>query len=163
MTLAAATGSATAAQVLAELTYKGSRSAVILYTIAQAAQNAVTLGLIGSVRALTVALLANPFTAVAAAAAILVGILYKLYQNTKAVREESEATAKALTDTRSETERDVLSAKRHVKAREGQTKATNDLTVATDTGSAASKKAAKAAAEEAAAAELAAKPKEEQQ
>ena len=163
LTLAASTGSLVAAQTLAELTYKGSRSAVILYTIAQAAQNAVTLGLIGSVRALTVALLANPFTAVAAAAAILVGILYKLYQNTKAVREESEAVAKALTDTRKETEADVLSAKRHVKAREGQTKATNDLTLATDTGSGASKKAAKAAAEEAAAAELAAKAKEEQQ
>jgi hypothetical protein len=119
--------------------------------------------LAGEIRLLTAALLSNPFTAVAVAAAVLVGVLYKLYQNTKAVREESEATAKALTDTRSETERDVLSAKRHVKAREGQTKATNDLTVATDTGSAASKKAAKAAAEEAAAAELAAKAKEEQQ
>ena len=149
LTLAAATGSATAAQVLAELTYKGSRSAVILYTIAQAAQNAVTLGLIGSVRALTVALLANPFTAVAAAAAILVGILYKLYQNTKAVREESEAVAGAIAATRKETEDDVLSAKRHVKARIGQTKATNDLTLATNDGSAASKKAAEAAKKQA--------------
>jgi hypothetical protein len=119
LTLAAATGSATAAQVLAELTYKGSRSAVILYTIAQAAQNAVTLGLIGSVKALTIALLSNPFTAVAVAAAALVTVLYKLWQNTKAVREESEAVAQALTDTRKETEADVLSAKRHVKAREG--------------------------------------------
>jgi len=149
LTLAAATGSATAAQVLAELTYKGSRSAVILYTIAQTAQNAVTLGLIGSVRALTVALLANPFTAVAAAAAILVGILYKLYQNTKAVREESEAVAGAITATRKETEADVLSAKRHVAARVGQTKATNDLTVATNTGTGASKKAAAAAKKQA--------------
>jgi hypothetical protein len=163
LTLAAATGSATAAQVLAELTYKGSRSAVILYTIAQAAQNAVTLGLIGSVKALTVALLSNPFTAVAVAAAALVTVLYKLWQNTKAVREESEAVAKSLTDTRKETEADVLSAKRHVKAREGQTKATNDLTLATDTGSGASKKATKAAKEEAAAAEAAAKAKEEQE
>jgi hypothetical protein len=163
LTLAAATGSATAAQLLAELTYKNSRIAAILYTAAMAAQNVVTIALTGGVRALTVALLANPFTAVAAAAAILVGVLYKLYQNTKAVREESEAVAKSLTDTRKETEADVLSAKRHVKAREGQTKATNDLTLATNTGSGASKKATKAAQAEAAAAEAAAKAKEEQQ
>jgi hypothetical protein len=149
LTLAASTGSLVAAQTLAELTYKGSRSAVILYTIAQTAQNAVTLGLIGSVRALTVALLANPFTAVAAAAAILVGILYKLYQNTKAVREESEAVAGAISATRKETEADVSSAKRHVAARVGQTKATNDLTDATNTGTGASKKAAAAAKKQA--------------
>lgn len=149
LTLAAATGSATAAQLLAELTYKNSRVAAILYTAAMAAQNVVTIALTGGVRALTVALLANPFTAVAAAAAILVGILYKLYQNTKAVREESEAVAGAIAATRKETEDDVLSAKRHVKARIGQTKATNDLTDATNTGSAASKKAAEAAKKQA--------------
>jgi hypothetical protein len=163
LTLAAATGSATAAQLLAELTYKNSRIAAILYTAAMAAQNVVTIALTGGVRALTVALLANPFTAVAVAAAALVTVLYKLWQNTKAVREESEAVAKSLTDTRKETEADVLSAKRHVKAREGQTKATNDLTTATNTGSGASKKATKAAQAEAAAAEAAAKAKEEQQ
>jgi len=149
LTLAAATGSATAAQLLAELTYKNSRIAAILYTAAMAAQNVVTIALTGGVRALTVALLANPFTAVAAAAAILVGILYKLYQNTKAVREESEAVAAALTATRKETEDDVASAKRHVKAREGQTKATNDLTLATNIGTGASKKAAEAAKKQA--------------
>jgi hypothetical protein len=149
LTLAAATGSAAAAQVLAELTYKNSRIAAILYTAAMAAQNVVTIALTGGVRALTVALLANPFTAVAAAAAILVGILYKLYQNTKAVREESEAVASALTATRKETEDDVKSAKRHVDARRGQTKATNDLTLATNTGTGASKKAAEAAKKQA--------------
>jgi len=149
LTLAAATGSAAAAQLLAELTYKNSRIAAILYTAAMAAQNVVTIALTGGVRALTVALLANPFTAVAAAAAILVGILYKLYQNTKAVREESEAVAGAITATRKETEADVLSAKRHVAARVGQTKATNDLTVATNTGTGASKKAAEAAKKQA--------------
>jgi hypothetical protein len=149
LTLAAATGSAAAAQALAELTYKNSRIAAILYTAAMAAQNVVTIALTGGVRALTVALLANPFTAVAAAAAILVGILYKLYQNTKAVREESEAVAASLNATRKETEADVLSAKRHVKAREGLTKATNDLTVANDKGSGSSKKAAEAAKKQA--------------
>jgi hypothetical protein len=151
LTLAAATGSAAAAQALAELTYKNSRIAAILYTAALAAQNVVTILLTGGVKALTVALLANPFTAVAVAAAVLVGILYKLYQNTKAVREESEAVAAALTATRKETEDDVKSAKRHVDARRGQTKATNDLTLATNAGTGASTKAAAAAKKQAAA------------
>ena len=149
LTLAAATGSAAAAQALAELTYKNSRIAAILYTAAMAAQNVVTIALTGGVKALTIALLSNPFTAVAVAAAVLVGVLYKLYQNTKAVREESEAVAGAITATRKETEADVLSAKRHVKAREGQTKATKDLSLATDTKSGSSKKAAEAAKKEA--------------
>ena len=149
LTLAAATGSAAAAQALAELTYKNSRVAAILYTAALGVQSVVTKILAGEIRLLTAALLSNPFTAVAVAAAVLVGILYKLYQNTKAVREESEAVAAALNATRKETEADVLSAKRHVKAREGQTKATNDLTLATNDGSAASKKAAEAAKKQA--------------
>jgi hypothetical protein len=152
LTLAAATGSAAAAQALAELTYKNSRVAAILYTIALAAQNVVTIALTGGVKALTIALLSNPFTAVAVAAAALVTVLYKLYNNAKAVREESEALAQALTDTRSETEADVLSAKRHVDARRGQIKATNDLTDSTNNYSGASSKAAKAAAKEAKAA-----------
>jgi hypothetical protein len=163
LTLAAATGSAAAAQALAELTYKNSRVAAILYTIALAAQNVVTIALTGGVKALTIALLSNPFTAVAVAAAALVTVLYKLYNNAKAVREESEALAGALTATQKETEADVKSAKRHVDARRGQTKATNDLTVATDTGAGASKKATKAAEAEARAAEAAAKAKEEQE
>ena len=149
LTLAAATGSAAAAQALAELTYKNSRVAAILYTAAMAAQNVVTIALTGGVRALTVALLANPFTAVAVAAAVLVGVLYKLYQNTKAVREESEAVAGAISATRKETEADVLSAKRHVKARQGQTKAIKDNTDATNNGTKAAKKAAEAAKKQA--------------
>ena len=149
LTLAAATGSAAAAQALAELTYKNSRVAAILYTAAMAAQNVVTIALTGGVRALTVALLANPFTAVAAAAAILVGVLYNLYKNTKALREESEELASTITATRKEDEADVLSAKRHVKARQDQTKSTKDLTVATDGKTGSSKKAAEAAKKEA--------------
>lgn len=145
LTLTAATGSATAAQVLAELTYKNVRGAALLYNAAMVVQNAITLGLIGSVKALTVALLSNPFTAVAAAAAILVGVLYKLYQNTKALREENEELAGAIKATRKEDEADVLSAKRHVKARRGMTKATNDLTVATVNYGSASAKSTKAA------------------
>jgi hypothetical protein len=149
LTLAAATGSAAAAQALAELTYKNSRVAAILYTAAMAAQNVVTIALTGGVRALTVALLANPFTAVAAAAAILVGVLYNLYKNTKALREESEELASTITATRKEDEADVISAKRHVKARQDQTKSTKDLTVATDGKTGSSKKAAEAAKKEA--------------
>lgn len=145
LTLTAATGSATAAQVLAELTYKNVRGAALLYNAAMVVQNAITLGLIGSVKALTVALLSNPFTAVAAAAAILVGVLYKLYQNTKALREENEELAGAIKATRKEDEADVISAKRHVKARQGMTKATNDLTVATVNYGSASAKSTKAA------------------
>jgi hypothetical protein len=87
--------------------------------------------LTGGVKALTIALFSNPFTAVAVAAASLAAILYKLWLNTKAVREESEMLAGAISATRKEDEADVKSAKRHVKARQGQTKATNDLTVAT--------------------------------
>ena len=146
LTLAAATGSAAAAQALAELTYKNSRIAAILYTIALAAQNVVTIALTGGIKALTIALLSNPFTAVAAAAAILVGVLYKLYQNTKAVREENEALASAIKATRKEDEADILSAKRHVKARRGMTVATNDLTIANiKLGGSSSKAAEKAA------------------
>jgi hypothetical protein len=145
ITLAAATGSAAAAQALAELTYKNSRIAAILYTIALAAQNVVTIALTGGIKALTIALLSNPFTAVAAAAAILVGVLYKLYQNTKAVREENEALASAIKATRKDDKEDVLSAKRHVRARIGMTKATNDLTVATVNYGGASAKSTKAA------------------
>jgi len=110
-----------------------------------AAQNVVAIALTGGIKALTIALLSNPFTAVAAAAAILVGVLYKLYQNTKAVREENEALAGAIKATRKEDEADVLSAKRHVKARRGMTKATNDLTVATVNYGGASAKSTKAA------------------
>jgi hypothetical protein len=145
ITLAAATGSAAAAQALAELTYKNSRIAAILYTIALAAQNVVTIALTGGIKGLTIALLSNPFTAVAAAAAILVGVLYKLYQNTKAVREENEALASAIKATRKDDKEDVLSAKRHVRARIGMTKATNDLTVATVNYGGASAKSTKAA------------------
>jgi hypothetical protein len=163
LTLAAATGSATAAQVLAELTYKGSRTAVILYNVAMAAQSAITLLLTGQIKLLTLALLSNPFTAVAVAAAALVTVLFKLYNNAKAVREESELLAGALTATRSETEADVKSAKRHVDARRGQTKATNDLTVATDIGTGSTKKSTKELEKEAKAAEKAAKAKEEQE
>jgi len=145
LTLAAATGSLVAAQTLAELSYGRSRVAATLYTIAMGIQSVATRLLAGEIKLLTIALLSNPFTAVAVAAAGLVIILYKLYQNSKALREESEALAASINATRTETEADVISAKRHVAARVGQTKATNDLTLATNDGTGASKKAAEAA------------------
>jgi len=149
LTLAAATGSLVAAQTLAELSYGKSRAAATLYTIAMGIQTVATRILAGEIKLLTIALLSNPFTAVAVAAAVLVGILYKLYQNSKALREESEALAKSITATRTETEADVISAKRHVAARVNQTKSTQDLTQATNDGSAASKRAAEAAKKQA--------------
>lgn len=149
LTLAAATGSLVAAQTLAELSYGRSRAAAILYTIAMGIQSVATRLLAGEIKLLTIALLSNPFTAVAVAASVLVGILYKLYQNSKALREESEALAKTITATRTETDADILSAKRHVAARVNQTKTTKDLTDATNDGSAASKKAAEAAKKQA--------------
>jgi hypothetical protein len=145
LALAAATGSATAAQLLAELTYKNSRVAAILYTAAMAAQNVVTIALTGGVRALTIALLANPFTAVAVAAAGLITILYKLYSATKLAREENERLAASISATRKETEDDVLSAKRHVAAREGLVTTTDALTTSTTNYSGASDKLAEAA------------------
>ena len=145
LALAAATGSATAAQLLAELTYKNSRVAAILYTAAMAAQNIVTIALTGGVRALTIALLANPFTAVAVAAAGLVTILYKLYSATKLAREENEKLAATISATRKETEDDVLSAKRHVAARETLVTTTDALTTSTTNYSGASDKLAEAA------------------
>jgi hypothetical protein len=162
LTLAAATGSAAAAQALAELTYKNSRVAAILYTAALGVQSVVTKILAGEIKLLTLALLSNPFTAVAVAAAVLVGVLYNLYKNTKALREESAELAATLTETRKEDDADILSAKRHVKARQGLTVATKDLTVATDDGSKASKKAAAEAKKQAEADSLAAKAKDEQ-
>jgi hypothetical protein len=145
LTLAAATGSATAAQALAELTYKNSRVAAILYTAAMEAQNVVTIALTGGIRALTVALLANPFTAVAVAAAGLITVLYKLYETTKLARQENEKLAATISATRKETEEDVLSAKRHVAAREGLVTTTDALTTSTTNYSGASDKLAEAA------------------
>jgi hypothetical protein len=149
LTLATATGSLTAAQTLAELSYGRSRVAATLYTIAMGVQTIATRILAGEIKLLTIALLSNPFTAVAVAAAALVTVLYKLYQNSKALREESEALAASINATRNETEADVISAKRHVAARVGQTRSTKDLTDATDDGTAAAKRAAAAAKKQA--------------
>jgi hypothetical protein len=145
LTLAAATGSATAAQLLAELTYKNSRIAAVLYTAAMAAQNVVTIALTGGVRALTVALLANPFTAVAVAATALIAVLYKLYSATKLAREENEKLAATISATRKETEDDVLSAKAAIAARENLVITTDALTTATTSYSGSNNKLAEAA------------------
>jgi hypothetical protein len=65
LTLAAATGSAAAAQTLAELSYKNVRIASGLYTIALGIQTAALKVAEIGVLSLTRALLLNPFTAVA--------------------------------------------------------------------------------------------------
>ena len=81
--LAAATGNLAAKQALAEATYRGSKIAVALYTIALGINTAaVKLAEIG-VKNLTIALLSNPFTAVAVAIGAVVYGMYRLADSTE--------------------------------------------------------------------------------
>ena len=80
LTLAAATGSARAAQLLAELTYKNVTIAARLYTIALGIQTAALKVAELGVKGLTRALLLNPFTAVAVLA-IAAGVAINKYAN----------------------------------------------------------------------------------
>ena len=82
LTLAAATGSATAAQTLAELTYKNVTIASKLYSIAMYAQTAATNAAALGVRGLTLALLANPLTAFIAVVGIAALAVYKFKDST---------------------------------------------------------------------------------
>ena len=80
--LAAATGSASAAQILAEATYKKSTTALVLYNVALAISTTATkLATIG-VKGLTKALLLNPFTFVITGALLAADALYKWQQST---------------------------------------------------------------------------------
>lgn len=80
--LAAATGNLAAKQALAEATYKGSRIAAGLYTVALGIQTtAVKLAEIG-VKNLTIALLANPFTFVIVGLLTAANAAYKWQQAT---------------------------------------------------------------------------------
>jgi vacuolar-type H+-ATPase subunit E/Vma4 len=89
--LAAATGSATAAQILAEATYKKSTTALVLYNVAQAITSAGARIAATSIGILTVALLSNPFTAVAVAVAGLITalVVLKNTNDTTATKVES--------------------------------------------------------------------------
>ena len=89
--LAAATGSATAAQILAEATYKKSTIALVLYNTAQAITSAGARIAATSIGVLTLALLSNPFTAVAVAVAGLITalVVLKNTNDTTATKVES--------------------------------------------------------------------------
>jgi hypothetical protein len=90
--LAAATGNLAAKQALAEATYRGSKIAVGLYTIALGINTtAVKLAEIG-VKNLTIALLSNPFTAVAVAIGAVVYGMYRLAESTE---QNTETVTKA--------------------------------------------------------------------
>jgi hypothetical protein len=78
LSLAAATGSAAAAQTLAEATYKRSTTALVLYNIAQAVTATGARIAATSIGILTLALLSNPITAVLVAVTGLITGLYLL-------------------------------------------------------------------------------------
>ena len=92
---AAATGSAAAAQTLAEATYKKSTTALVLYNVAQAITSAGARIAATSIGILTVALLSNPFTAVAVGVAALITALVVLKKTNDNTAKGVESTYKS--------------------------------------------------------------------
>lgn len=86
LTLAAATGSATAAQTLAELTYKNSTAAAIAYRVASVAQTTATYAWTAAQYLLNVALSLNPIGAVVIAVGALVAGFVIAYNKSEAFR-----------------------------------------------------------------------------
>jgi phage-related protein len=87
LTLAAATGSATAAQTLAELTYKKSIIALVAYNVAMAAQSAI-LGIVTAAQyALNLALSLNPIGLVVIAVAALAAAFVLAYKKIEPFRD----------------------------------------------------------------------------
>jgi hypothetical protein len=86
LTLAAATGSATAAQTLAELTYKNSTAAAIAYRIASVAQTAATYAWTAAQWLLNAALTMNPIGIVVVAVGALVAGFVIAYNKSEAFR-----------------------------------------------------------------------------
>ena len=87
LTLAAATGSATAAQTLAELTYKKSIVALVAYNVAMAAQSAITGVVTAAQYALNVALSLNPIGLVVIAVAALGAAFVLAYKKIEPFRD----------------------------------------------------------------------------
>jgi hypothetical protein len=87
LTLAAATGSATAAQTLAELTYKKSIVAVVAYNVAMAAQSAITGVVTAAQYALNLALSLNPIGLVVIAVAALGAAFVLAYKKIEPFRD----------------------------------------------------------------------------
>lgn len=151
LTLAAATGSATAAQLLAELTYKNSRVAALLYTAALGVQTVATnLATVG-IKAFTLALLTNPFTAAAVAITAIATALYKVWDAGKKANEALIENAKITQGSQKELEADAKAARKAANNKNILITATKNLTVATTGQSAASTKASQAAQKAAAA------------
>ena len=86
LTLAAATGSATAAQTLAELTYKRSTAALIAYKVAMLAQAVATKVATVAQYALNLALSLNPIALIILAVAALIAIFVLAYKNSETFR-----------------------------------------------------------------------------
>lgn len=86
LTVAAATGSATAAQTLAEMTYKRSRVAVIAYTVAEKARAAATFLVATAQRAANLAMRANPIGLVITAVFALGAALVAAYKKSETFR-----------------------------------------------------------------------------
>jgi hypothetical protein len=148
LTLAAATGSATAAQLLAELTYKNSRVAALLYTAAIAAQTLATnLATVG-IKAFTLALLANPFTAVAVAITAIATALYKVWDAGKKANEALIENAKITQGSQKDLEADAKAARKAATDKNTLTTSTQSLTVATNAQSKALSKSEKALAKQ---------------
>jgi hypothetical protein len=98
LTLAAATGSATAAQTLAELTYKRSTAALIAYKIAMVAQRAVTIAATVAQYALNLALTLNPIGLVIAAVAALAIAFVIAYKKIKPFRDLMDSIFQKIKD-----------------------------------------------------------------
>lgn len=96
LTLAAATGSATAAQTLAELTYKRSTVALVAYKVAMIAQAAATNIATIAQYALNLALTLNPIGIVIAAVAALIAIIVLAYKNSETFRNIVDTLFKGL-------------------------------------------------------------------
>lgn len=90
LTLAAATGSATAAQTLAELTYKRGGAAIIAHRAYVIADTIATKGLVGATKQLTVAMLSNPWVLATVAVAGFVYIVAKASRETNAMEQSGK-------------------------------------------------------------------------
>lgn len=86
LTLAAATGSANAAQILAELTYKNSTAAAIAYTVAEKARTVATTLATAAQTALNFVMTANPIGLVIVALGALVAAFSIAYDKSEAFR-----------------------------------------------------------------------------
>ena len=98
LTLAAATGSATAAQTLAELTYKKSTAALVAYKIAMVAQRVATIAATVAQYGLNLALSLNPIGAVIIGVAALVAGFVLAYKKIKPFRDLMDSIFQKIKD-----------------------------------------------------------------